>query len=54
MLEVHGPVRLQPEAALDYPSFQLATSGVFDGNRLLTSADAIDIGRVAIGQERLR
>jgi penicillin-binding protein A len=39
---------------LDYPSFQLATSGIFEGNRLLTSADAIDIGRVAIGQERLR
>jgi penicillin-binding protein A len=38
---------------LDYPDFQLATSGVFEGNRLLTSADAIDIGRVAIGQERL-
>jgi peptidoglycan glycosyltransferase len=39
---------------LDYPSFQLATSGVFDGNKLLTSDDLIDIGRVAIGQERLR
>jgi penicillin-binding protein A len=39
---------------LDYPSFQLAASGVYDGNRLLTPSDAIDIGRVAIGQERLR
>ena len=39
---------------LDYPDFQLATSGVFEGNRLLTSDDLIDIGRVAIGQERLR
>jgi penicillin-binding protein A len=39
---------------LDYPSFQLATSGVFDGNKLLGPSDAIDIGRVAIGQERLR
>jgi penicillin-binding protein A len=39
---------------LDYPSFQLATSGVFDGNRLLSPSDPIDIGRVAIGQERLR
>jgi peptidoglycan glycosyltransferase len=39
---------------LDYPSFQLATSGVFDGNRLLDASDRIDIGRVAIGQERLR
>jgi penicillin-binding protein A len=39
---------------LDYPSFQLATSGVFDGNRQLDSSDPIDIGRVAIGQERLQ
>ena len=39
---------------LDYPSFQLATSGVFDGNKLLGPGEPIDIGRVAIGQERLR
>jgi len=39
---------------LDYPSFQLAASGVYQGNRLLGPNDAIDIGRVAIGQERLR
>jgi peptidoglycan glycosyltransferase len=39
---------------LDYPGFQLAASGVYSGNRLLTPSDAIDIGRVAIGQERLR
>ena len=39
---------------LDYPAFQLAPSGVYDGNRLLGPSDAIDIGRVAIGQERLR
>jgi penicillin-binding protein A len=39
---------------LDYPGFQLATSGVFEGNRLLGPGDPIDIGRVAIGQERLR
>jgi penicillin-binding protein A len=38
---------------LDYPSFQLATSGVFEGSKLLTADDSIDIGRVAIGQERL-
>jgi peptidoglycan glycosyltransferase len=38
---------------LDYPSFQLAASGVFDGSKLLTADDSIDIGRVAIGQERL-
>jgi peptidoglycan glycosyltransferase len=39
---------------LDLPGFQLAASGVYSGNRLLDSSDAIDIGRVAIGQERLR
>ena len=39
---------------LDYPGFQLAASGVYEGNRLLNASDPIDIGRVAIGQERLR
>jgi penicillin-binding protein A len=39
---------------LDLPGFQLATSGVFDGNRQLDASDTIDIGRVGIGQERLR
>jgi len=39
---------------LDYPSYQLAASGVYQGNRLLGPSDSIDIGRVAIGQERLR
>ncbi len=39
---------------LDYPSLQLATSGVFDGSELLNDSDSIDIGRVAIGQERLK
>jgi penicillin-binding protein A len=39
---------------LDYPGFQLAASGVYNGNKLLGPSDAIDIGRVAIGQERLR
>jgi penicillin-binding protein A len=39
---------------LDYPPEQLATSGVFDGGKLLDQNDSIDIGRVAIGQERLK
>ena len=39
---------------LDYPGFQLFASGVYDGNKLLGPNDAIDIGRVGIGQERLR
>jgi penicillin-binding protein A len=39
---------------LDYPAFQLTASGVYEGGRLLDASDRIDIGRVAIGQERLR
>ncbi len=40
---------------LDYPSQQMVASGVYgkDGN-LLNQNDSIDIGRVAIGQERLK
>ncbi|MFN2616880.1 MAG: peptidoglycan D,D-transpeptidase FtsI family protein [Thermoleophilaceae bacterium] len=38
---------------LDYPSGQMATSGVFDRRRLLGAGDSVDVGRVAIGQERL-
>jgi peptidoglycan glycosyltransferase len=39
---------------LDYPAFQLAASAVYDGNKMLSPSDPIDIGRVAIGQERLK
>jgi len=43
------------EPPLDYPPNQLAASGVFNRRgRLINSGDAIDIGRVAIGQERLQ
>ncbi|MDX6584104.1 MAG: penicillin-binding protein [Solirubrobacterales bacterium] len=38
---------------LDYPDIQMQPSGVYDGGDLLGAGDAIDIGRVAIGQERL-
>lgn len=38
---------------LDLPSDQMSVSGVFDGGRLLTGTDAVDVGRLAIGQERL-
>jgi peptidoglycan glycosyltransferase len=38
---------------LDYPDDQMAPSGVYSEGHLLDSDDAIDIGRVAIGQERL-
>lgn len=40
--------------ALDFPPDQMAVSGVFDGNELLRPGDGVDVGRVAIGQERLR
>ncbi|HYY20660.1 MAG TPA: penicillin-binding protein 2 [Thermoleophilaceae bacterium] len=38
---------------LDYPADQMHPSGVYQGSRLLGPGDPIDIGRVAIGQERL-
>jgi peptidoglycan glycosyltransferase len=40
---------------IDLPGAQLATSGIFGpGGQLLDQSDSIDIGRVAIGQERLK
>jgi penicillin-binding protein A len=39
---------------LDYPPDQMDASGVFGNGKLLTANDAVDIGRVAIGQERLQ
>jgi peptidoglycan glycosyltransferase len=38
---------------IDLPSDELAISGDYDNGHLLGPGDAIDIGRVAIGQERL-
>ncbi len=42
------------EPPLDYPKDQMTPSGVFDKGRLIDPATAVDIGRVAIGQERLQ
>jgi peptidoglycan glycosyltransferase len=39
---------------LDYPSEEITPSGVFSGQRILGSSDSVDVGRVAIGQERLQ
>ena len=39
---------------IDYPRQQLTASGVFAGGRLLDADDAVDLGRMAIGQERLQ
>ncbi len=42
------------EPPLDYPRSQMTPSGVFDGDELLDQDDPVDVGRVAIGQERLQ
>jgi peptidoglycan glycosyltransferase len=42
------------EPPLDYPKDQMTPSGVFDKGRLIDPTTAVDIGRVAIGQERLQ
>lgn len=39
--------------AIDLPEDQLSTSGIFEGEELLTRNDPIDLARTAIGQERL-
>jgi penicillin-binding protein A len=39
---------------LDYPAEEITPSGVFQGARVLGASDSVDIGRVAIGQERLK
>lgn len=39
---------------LDYPRDQLFASGVYSKGKLLNENDPVDIGRVAIGQERLQ
>lgn len=39
---------------LDYPPDEIQASGVFDGQKILTGEEPVDIGRVAIGQERLQ
>jgi len=38
---------------LDLPDGQMSLSGVFSNGKLLTGDDAMDVGRLAIGQERL-
>jgi peptidoglycan glycosyltransferase len=43
------------EPPVDYPDEQLVPSGVYRGGRLLPlTAGSVDLGRVAIGQERLQ
>jgi peptidoglycan glycosyltransferase len=42
------------EPPIDYPTRQLTPSGVFDRGELIADPDEVDIGRMAIGQERLQ
>jgi penicillin-binding protein A len=39
--------------AIDLPSDQVSTSGIYDGEELLGPSDPVDLARVAFGQERL-
>jgi len=45
---------LDRKPPLDYPRDQLFASGVYNRGKLLNQGDNVDIGRVAIGQERLQ
>jgi peptidoglycan glycosyltransferase len=53
MFEYMNRFGFDHDPELDYPDDQMAPSGVYSEGHLLDSDDAIDIGRVAIGQERL-
>jgi len=53
MFEYMGRFGFFKDPELDFPDDRMAPSGVYDGDTLLSAGDAIDIGRVAIGQERL-
>jgi peptidoglycan glycosyltransferase len=54
MLEYMERFGFLSEPGLDYPVAQITPSGIYGGQKLLDEDDAIDIGRVAIGQERLQ
>jgi peptidoglycan glycosyltransferase len=53
MFEYMDRFGFNQDPELNYPDSQMAPSGVYEGGELLDAGDAIDIGRVAIGQERL-
>lgn len=52
-LEYMGRFGFNADPNLNYPDSQMAPSGVYSEGKLLNDQDLIDIGRVAIGQERL-
>jgi peptidoglycan glycosyltransferase len=53
MFEYMDRFGFNQDPELDYPGDRMAPSGVYSEGSLLDEGDAIDIGRVAIGQERL-
>jgi penicillin-binding protein A len=55
LFETMGQFGFSSKPAIDLPSEQMSTSGLYDieNDRILDSDDPIDIARVAIGQERL-
>ena len=53
MFEYMNRFGFDQDPELDYPDNQMAPSGVYEEGRLLDPSNPIDIGRVAIGQERL-
>ena len=53
MYKYMGRFGFNSKPQIDLPRDELSTSAVYDGNRILGPSDVIDIGRVAIGQERL-
>jgi len=54
MLEYMERFGFLSEPPLDYPRSQITPSGIYQNQKLLDADDSIDIGRVAIGQERLQ
>jgi peptidoglycan glycosyltransferase len=53
MYEYMGRFGFNRDPEIDLPDDELAPSGVYEGGSLLSPGEPVDIGRVAIGQERL-
>jgi penicillin-binding protein A len=53
MFEYMNRFGFNKDPELDFPDNRMAPSGVYSDGHLLDAGDSIDIGRVAIGQERL-
>jgi penicillin-binding protein A len=53
MFEYMDRFGFNEDPPIDYPPGELNPSGVFEEGKLLDAGDTIDVGRMAIGQERL-